>query len=964
MGIAWGQTPGFRQHPLKDLGTASVSVLLQDGQGWIWCGTAAGLYRYDGLNFQAVLLPDSCAASTVTALHEAGGQVWAGFQNGQIAHLPIGDAFLQSFRGGDASFGAQALRMQAWQPEEGLPRRPITAFASDPEGGLWFGTYGEGLYAWKFGRLFQFSAADDGLGSDELYDLEADAQGRIWAATDAGISICSMAALGQKSVRVLGRAEGLPDEIVQKLLCDPQGNMWIGTHDKGLCCYDAAALRCKRSSANWPYGPVRSMAVYGGRELWVGTEDEGLLLLRSADLQPQPLPEGHPLRKTGIPALLKDREGLLWLASERQGLYSANVPFAEIPGAPANAQATCSDSQGRLWVGNESGLFVLENARWRKLPSKVPNVIALWAAPQGEIWAGTFGEGVFVFDAAGRLLTHLDESDGLANGSILSVGGHAGKVWLATLGGVNTVERGTGWQQPRIGKQPELGTSYVYKVFSDGRGRVLFGTDGRGLGILEGGALRFWSHSGSTPIKTVYSIVEDGAGRIWFSADQNGLFCLGPGDSLRHFDRRNHLHSNNIIGLACDGNGHLVLCYEDGFDLMNPARSDHVVFCDTEMGAPAAAVNLNAACTDADGDVWIGTRQGVLRVAAYREPFVDDPQPRITAVSVLTQDSLASAERRFAHDQNYLVFNFIGLWYTDPEAVRYRYRLDGFDPAWKVSKDHLASYPNLPPGRYTFRLQASEHGDFANVPESSWSFEIAPPFWATWWFALGMGLLLWGILYAFVRWRERRLRREAKLRRERVESQFAVLKSQINPHFLFNSFNTLITIIEESPRVAVDYVEHLSDFYRSILQYREQDFISLGEEAGLVDNFCYLLTKRYEQGFLLDNRIPPNHAAQIMPLTLQILVENAVKHNVISKAKPLRVEISLLPEGYVQVRNNLQPKIRPEPGTHFGLQSLLRRYELLGEKPVLVDNDGHFFRVRVPLRAPSETKHNMLTINF
>ena len=111
--------------------------------------------------------------------------------------------------------------------------------------------------------------------------------------------------------------------------------------------------------------------------------------------------------------------------------------------------------------------------------------------------------------------------------------------------------------------------------------------------------------------------------------------------------------------------------------------------------------------------------------------------------------------------------------------MRYRYKLDGFDPNWKVSKDHLASYPNLPPGHYTFRVQTSEHSNFDQVPEASWSFTIESPLWQKSWFVLLLLLVLgWGVS-AFMRIREARLRRGVHLKRERIEAQFEALKSQM-----------------------------------------------------------------------------------------------------------------------------------------------------------------------------------------
>jgi LytS/YehU family sensor histidine kinase len=131
--------------------------------------------------------------------------------------------------------------------------------------------------------------------------------------------------------------------------------------------------------------------------------------------------------------------------------------------------------------------------------------------------------------------------------------------------------------------------------------------------------------------------------------------------------------------------------------------------------------------------------------------------------------------------------------------------------------------------------------------------------------------------------------------------------------------------------------------------YRERDFISLPEEMELVRNFSFLLQKRYETGFQLISSLN-GQTGQVMPLALQMLVENAVKHNVISASKPLTVEIFSEKDGYITVRNNIQKKIKPEPSTHFGLQSLINRYQLLGEKPVIVEDDGAFFTVKVPIR--------------
>lgn len=273
--------------------------------------------------------------------------------------------------------------------------------------------------------------------------------------------------------------------------------------------------------------------------------------------------------------------------------------------------------------------------------------------------------------------------------------------------------------------------------------------------------------------------------------------------------------------------------------------------------------------------------------------------------------------------------------------------LEGFDLDWIYSRDRQAIYSNLPPGSYTFKLAATENETFDDEPIQAYRFTVRAPYWRQWWFLLLCILLVATGSAWLIRQRDKRLEREATLKREKIESQFEALKSQINPHFLFNSFNTLITIIEENPEMAVEFVEKLSDFYRSILQYREMEVISLQEEAELVKNYAFLLKKRFGDSLSLEVH-NGSRQAYIAPLTLQILVENAVKHNIISKSRPLKIEIST-DEEYITVRNNLQKKIAMDLSTGFGLQSIANRYALLIDRAVRIEEGEDYFSVSIPI---------------
>lgn len=950
------QNPVFRPHSIQEFGYSHLTTVFQDSSGWIWLGAAGGLFRYDGIRYQSVQLPDSLRKHSVTALFETRNRIWVGFDNGIIGFLPANTLFLPGINPAKNDAVEYVATLQVWQPEEGLPSKSITAFSDDGQGGFWFATYGEGIYCAKNGHIYQFDRADDGLLNDDIYTITRDGRGRIWAATDGGICICSMPEPGRKVIEHLTvEQNGLPDAIITALATDVNGNVLIGAYERGVCRYNLADQKIDFTTTAWTFGAVHALVAFGNDEIWAGTSNKGLIRIDAFAGSITPLDVKSPLARAKINSMFKDREGLLWVVSDKGYLSSGNMHFGCIETSFSDIQAIWMDGRNRLWVGAKSGLFLRENNQFRRILPEDCNIISIWEAPNGQIWAGSFGDGIFLIDPSGHVFQHLKEGNALRNGSVLSISGDEHGVWLATLGGVFLAQRKSDGSVGAIRLQNELGSSYVYKVFTDSKGRTWFGTDGKGLVLLENQTFRYFQRTDTIPLKTIYSITEDASGRLWFSTDRDGLFSY-DGTKFEHYTEADHLHSKAIVGLATDINGQLVVAYEDGFDLLNTVRGNHVIFCDASVGAPVSETNLNALCTDARGHVWVGSSSGLVRIAAYRESFLNDPRPSLTSVSLFSRPFDFLHKNIFQHNENYFVFNFTGFWYTDPEIVRYRYKLDGFDPDWKISKDHLASYPNLPSGNFTFRLQTTEHGNFEHVPEVSWAFSIRQPFWTRWWFVLLGILMTIGLVYIFIRTRETQMQKDAMLKREMLESQFATLKSQINPHFLFNSFNTLITIIEENPNLAVEYVEHLSDFYRSIIVYRERDLISIEEELNLVRDFGFLLRKRYEDNFRMIMNVPVS-SGQIMPLTLQTLVENAVKHNIISTARPLDLEIFLENGDCLVVQNNIQRKIKPEPGTHFGLQSLVKRYQLLGQRPVTVTDDGQKFTVRVPLIRTNRPKN-------
>lgn len=945
---AIAQYPTFHMQSLKEYGAQPLQCMMQDSSGWMWFGGKGQLLRYDGFQFQAVLLPEPFKNIGITALIQANGCIWAGFDNGLIGYLPAHALFIPQKPNFNSDLPQFDAGFKLWTPEEGLPGKKITAFAADPNGGLWFSSYGEGLYCAVKGHIYQWNQEDDGLANDEIYTICADPLGRIWVATDAGISICRMSDDGKKQISSLNtQNSSMPDNLVTALMPDGFGNMLIGTFEHGVLRYHISNHFLENCTPNWNFGAVNQILTYGTDDIWVNTTGVGLAHIDTHAGTHFAVPAGKSAPYSRYAKVFKDREGLLWTLSEQGRPATANMRFGFLPLPYRDIQAVCVDVQNQVWIGTKNGAYRYANHTLTTILPESENILSIWQAPDGSIWCGSFGNGVYQFSADGQKLYHLNEKNGLLNGSVLSISGNSNLIWLATLGGVVALESESPGKAAKIKEHPELGSCYVYKIWADQTEGFWFCTDGKGLLYWKNGKVQSFLSAGTTPIKTIYSISQDNKNKIWFTTEKGNLFCY-DGQKFEKPVDASALHSPNIAGLATCPDNELVLAYEDGLEIFNIDRNAHLRFYDAALGAPLRETSLNAICTDTRGNIWIGSEGGLLRIAGYKAGYLEDPIPVISSVSVFDHFFDFYQKSTFHYDENYFSFHFAGLWYTNPESVLYRYKLEGFDPEWKTSKDRIATYPKLPPGNYTFRVQASEHGNFDGVPVASWQFTISQPFWKRWWFVLSALLLGAILLYTLIRLRENRLKKAESLKKAMVESQFSALKSQINPHFLFNSFNTLITIIEENPHTAVAYVEHLSDFYRSIMVYRERDLIPLQEEMTLVRNFGFLLKNRYGDNFSL--KMPEYHGnGQIMPLTLQMLVENAVKHNIISAAKPLHVEIFLEKPGYITVRNNLQMKIKPEPGAQFGLRSLVERYALLGERPVLILKNNAWFSVEVPI---------------
>ena len=186
------------------------------------------------------------------------------------------------------------------------------------------------------------------------------------------------------------------------------------------------------------------------------------------------------------------------------------------------------------------------------------------------------------------------------------------------------------------------------------------------------------------------------------------------------------------------------------------------------------------------------------------------------------------------------------------------------------------------------------------------------------------------------------------LRTENIRTHYEALKSQLDPHFLFNSMNTLQSLIDIDPSKAGDYIQQLSSVLRYTLQSKE--VVTLDEEMDCVNAYCSMMQIRYGDNLKFDIRIDKKYgSAMVLPLSVQGLVENAIKHNVISAKQPLVIQIVSRENDLIEISNAVQPKIKEEADSGIGLANLSERYRLQWNKEVVIRDDGKTFNVTLPL---------------
>lgn len=928
------QAPFFKNISYeKEKKNVKLTKIFQDHNGYIWLGSNYGVSRYDGISFK-YLESDS---NEVSALAESNdGVLWMGHKNGSIEFLSQNE--VKKYKAG------------------AHPSVAVTKIVFDKQNRLWLGSYGEGIYCYDRGNISRITTTE-GLADNNVYDLLLVNDTTIWIATDLGVSVCSINGKG-KIIQLLNEASGLPDNIVRTLNKDEHGYIWIGMQDKGVCYYDISkkAFLIPPSVNGWPYRQVNKILPMK-REVLIATDEEGIVELHPNLSSLNKMSPAKARSFQSVQELLQDNKEQVWvIADNKLSLANSNrFQLIEIPiewQSPIKA-ITC-DTSGKLWFVSEKGFFskknnnepIVQETGFQQVDCKT--VVSMYADTYNDLWIGTYNNGLYKYSSVNKLLQHYTTANGLIDNNIICITGRGNECWIGTLGGATKMDiAGEIPVFTNFSEKQGLRSSFIYDISIDYNNNKWFASDGGGIFRLDNSGFHSYPPVKGTDKAIVYAITQDIYGNTWFMGPNSGLIKY-DGEKFTRFTVRQGLHDNDILNLVADTKGNLLLSHPDGLEIFN-VQKEAFHFFGAESGFEGIRPELNAFCVATTGEIYIGCANKIIQYypSSSRSNFL--PGLILKDVQVFFQSVGTNDKAVFNYDENHISFDYAGLWYLNPEAVEYRYQLEGYSKTWIDTRDHLVTFPNLPAGKYTFRVLASVNNDFRNAPSFEYHFTVLKPFWKTWWFITLVTAFICLLIYYFIRLSVRIAGLKQERESQKLLSQLNVLKNQLNPHFLFNSFNTLLNIIDKDKKSAMEFTEQLSDFYREVMIVQPKELITLADELKLLAHYFYLQQQRFGKSLQVILNVGDEYMhSMIPPLVLQMLAENALKHNSISENHPLIIRIETA-QRHLLVSNNINKHGGTVQSTGIGLENIKQRILMLTGKEVKVIHTEDEFTVIIPL---------------
>ena len=893
------------------LSQSTVSGIVQGDDGFMWFATAEGLHRYDGYKLKVykhdIRDSNSLSDNHLTALFEdSKGYLWVGTYSGNIdrfnkktktfEHLRFKDTegnpnryqinCIQQDKSGRILVGTDGgglavldVDQESWliynDTNSLIPNNYIKCINKEANGlGLWVGSlegivlYNNGVFK-TFSSLQPFSnqAVNDILHFGTKLYVATDGQGlQIW-----DIKRDEVVAIPSPRIRYAN--------FTTFVNMDSSGSLWIGTRGAGLMKFTGDEF------VTYRHNPFNYRSLIGDKVNVSYTSAQGILWFgcqvgiskydpnqRLFHLFRDFVHEGKPVNNN-MYSMYETKDGMIWSGTLGGGLSRFNPKTEEIIIYPVIQDG---DVESRA-------------------------VRAIYEDKEGVLWVGTRDEGLFSFDRSTEKFTHYPpQRKEIKTQTVMHIMEDSdGMLWIATRWGIARFDRET--KRYTMYQTGYLNNNPIYQIYEDtARNEFLLVTFRTGLHIFNRDNLNAELVLQHDP--------EDST-----SPSTNSMMCIEPigndsfivgtyGGGLNIFDRKagiftsitsqNGLPNDVVYGILRGENNDFWLSTNDGIIKWDMGSNSFTTF-NLSHYLQSLEYNEGAYCKSRDNTLYFGGQKGfnyfkpdviLNKIATPQIAFTDFKKANKSVG--FKRDINYLKEILVSHNENLISIEFAALNFVSHDDNLYAYQLEGFDDEWIDAENRQeAFYTNLSPGTYTFKVRASSKLGNWEETQRSIVIRVLPPYWSTWWFRSLVVLGILGIILLIFRQRTKSI--ALSYQHKMVDLELKALRSQMNPHFIFNSLNSIqYFVLKNEPKEAYTYLTKFSSLMRMILQNARVKYISLHEEYEWLSTYLELEKLRMEQqldfSITIDESLDPKRTF-VPSMLVQPYVENAIVHGLLPK---------------------------------------------------------------------------------
>jgi ligand-binding sensor domain-containing protein len=874
----------FRNYSVDDgLPFVQVSAIYQDSKGNLWTGGYGGLSKFDGYAFKNFTPHDGLLNYSVTSITEDdNGNIWIGTING-----------INKYDG---------KKFTSYNTKLGLISNSITCILKDHKGNLWFGT-DEGLSRMEDNTFINYTI-QNGLVGNHIRCLYEDRKHNIWIGTDNGMSKYDGKRFTNYSIM-----DGLAGNTINGIAQDSAEGVWIATSE-GLSKFRNNTFINHTTEEGLSDNDIKTVICDKRNNIWIGTP-KGIAKVKRFEFKNYTL--GNEVNSNIVNCIYQDYEQNIWIGTFN-GLYKYRSDLFEVysnnEGLTNNfIYSITRDKEEKLVVGtNGGGIYVEGEEHFINYTIKDGltdrKVNAAFKDSNGDLLLGT-DNGVSVYD--GNKIIHSKKYDSLIGEPVnIFFKDRKGNLWIGSNGAVFKYD-GRSFKKyvpHSFSEHPA-----VWGIHEDKHGNLWFATYLGGLFLFDGTGFIEQSRRLGFKSESYFTILEDKDGILYFSSF-NGVYAYDPKTKRStNFGKNDGISSELVYSIAFNNSktdlwaGTNQGLSKIDIETFKKTGEKIITTYGKDEGFSGVECNTNGIYNDADGAIWFGTVNGLIKYIPGE--YIENKtlaKININSIRLFYTDTILSQKSVLTYDMNNLSFNYSGICLTNPRKVKYSHIMEGFDKKWSpVGYERTVTYSNLPPGTYTFKVKCTNNeGVWTEIP-AEFAFTIKTPFWKTVWFYVLLFFCSLTILILSIRLRIRGIKnkekRKTELNKKIANIELQALRAQMNPHFIFNTMTSIQHYISNNDTdAALKYLSKFAKLMRSIIGNSKQQMIPIAEELHALNLYLELeimrFTDKFEYTIVVDENIDSNYD-RIPSMLIQPYVENAIIHGLLPKQGHGKISIHL-----------------------------------------------------------------------